>query len=121
MDEATGGAAMAHLFSYGTLRQENVQRALFGRRLEGWPDALVGFALEPLAITDAGVIATSGAAVHTIARRTGVATDLIPGMVFELTPAELAAADAYEVDVYGRVEAPLASGASAWVYIAGES
>lgn len=118
--DGTTGEAVVHLFSYGTLRQENVQRALFGRRLEGRPDALVGFALEPLTITDAGVIATSGAAVHSIARRTGLATDLVPGMLFELTPAELAAADAYEVDVYGRVEAPLASGATAWVYVAGD-
>jgi hypothetical protein len=30
------------LFSYGTLRQEEVQLATFGRRLAGRPDALVG-------------------------------------------------------------------------------
>lgn len=33
------------LFSYGTLQQENVQIATFGRLLNGAPDALVGFKL----------------------------------------------------------------------------
>jgi hypothetical protein len=31
------------LFSYGTLRQPEVQRTTFGRELEGRPDAIVGF------------------------------------------------------------------------------
>ena len=85
------------LFSYGTLQQSNVQLATFGRRLEGRPDALPGFALAPLAITDPEVVAISGAAIHTIACRTGNPTDLIPGIVFNVTSAELDAADAYEV------------------------
>jgi hypothetical protein len=44
-------------------------------------------------------------------------TDHVPGMVFEVTAAELAAADAYEVADYKRVAARLASGATAWVYV----
>jgi len=40
----------------------------------------------PLMITDPGVVALSGAAVHTIARRTGDLTDLIPGVVSDITP-----------------------------------
>ena len=47
------------LFSYGTLRQENVQLAIFGRRIEGRPDALPGYAVTPVRITDPHVIATS--------------------------------------------------------------
>ena len=38
-------------------------------------------------------------------------------MVFEITDAELAHADAYEVAAYVRVKAPLASGLEAWVYV----
>lgn len=53
------------LFSYGTLRQREVQVATFGRELDGW----------------------------------------------------LEAADEYEVDDYRRVEVPLRSGRSAWVYV----
>ena len=103
------------LFSYGTLQQENVQRATFGRLLEGRPDALPGFVLAPIRITDPRVIATSGAAIHHIACRTGDPADIVPGILFMVTPAELVAADGYEVD-YGRIEIVLASGETAFVY-----
>jgi hypothetical protein len=43
--------------------------------------------------------------------------DLAPGTVFEISEAELAHADAYEVAAYVRVKAPLASGLEAWVYV----
>jgi len=33
------------LFSYGTLRQPEVQRATFGREIDGRPDAIVGYDL----------------------------------------------------------------------------
>jgi hypothetical protein len=105
------------LFSYGTLRQPEVQRANYGRLLEGEADVLPGYRLEPLAITDPEVVRISGKAIHTIARRSGDPADLVPGMVFALTEAELAATDRYEVDVYGRVEAVLASGRRALVYV----
>jgi hypothetical protein len=94
-----------------------VQLATFGRLLEGRPDVLPGFARVPLAISSPEVVALSGAAVHSIARRTGNPADLIPGVVLALTPAELEAADAYEVDAYARVELELASGARAFVYV----
>ena len=70
----------------------------------------------PLTITDPGVVALSGAAVHTIAHWTGDQADLIPGVVFDITPAELDAADAYEVSA-ARIEVRLASGAKAFVYV----
>jgi gamma-glutamylcyclotransferase (GGCT)/AIG2-like uncharacterized protein YtfP len=106
------------LFAYGSLRQPEVQRAKFGRLLEGRADALPGFALSPLTITDADVVATSGAAVHMIARATGDPADLVPGLVFAITAAELQAADDYEVDAYARVRVRLASGIEAFVYVA---
>ncbi|HYW16567.1 MAG TPA: gamma-glutamylcyclotransferase family protein [Allosphingosinicella sp.] len=106
------------LFSYGTLRQENVQLATFGRRLEGRPDSLSGFALSPMAIADPHVIATSGSDLHTIARPSGNPEDRIPGMVFTLTPAEIEAADRYESGPIERVRAKLESGAEAFVYVA---
>lgn len=40
---ADNAAATVRLFSYGTLQQENVQRATFGRLLDGTPDALMGY------------------------------------------------------------------------------
>jgi hypothetical protein len=111
---------MIWLFSYGTLQQENVQLATFGRRLEGRPDRLPGHAVQPVTITDPHVIATSGLAVHTIARPTGNPADSIPGTVFAITPEELEAADRYEVGDYRRIEARLESGIDAFLYVAGD-
>jgi hypothetical protein len=107
-----------HLFAYGTLQQSDVQLALFGRTLEGRVDALPGYAVSPLEITDPEVIATSGSALHTVARETGDPLDEVPGTAFRLSDAELAAADAYEVADVRRVTVRLASGHEAFVYVA---
>jgi|SRR4051794_3043659 hypothetical protein len=105
------------LFAYGTLRRREVQLALFGRALDGREDVLPGYRLAPLEITDPGVIATSGTAQHTMACATGDPRDGIPGIVFSITPAELAAADAYEVTDVRRVSVRLRSGTDAFVYL----
>jgi hypothetical protein len=108
------------LFSYGTLRQENVQLATFGRLLEGRDDALAGFVLAPMAITDPQVIAASGLDVHTIARPATGATEPIAGTVFTLTRAELDSADRYESGPIRRIRVRLVSGAEAFVYVSDE-
>ena len=110
-------AQTVRLFAYGTLQQRDVQLANYGRHLDGTPDMLTGYRLEDLTITDPEVVRLSGKAVHRIARETGDLADRIPGVVFRLTEAELAATDAYEVDVYARVEVRLESGTRAWVYV----
>ena len=106
------------LFSYGTLQNEAVQMANFGRHLSGRPDSLPGYTLLPIMIDDPAVVALSGKAQHMIARRSADAADEVPGMVFEITAKELAAADRYEVSAYTRVQVTLKSGLNAWVYIA---
>ncbi len=105
------------LFSYGTLRYREVQLATFGRELEGQPDALIGFALSMVEITDPEVLATSGDTHHPIIHPTGLATDIVDGVAFRVTEAELAAADAYEVDDYRRIQAPTRSGLDVFVYV----
>ena len=110
-------APIVRLFAYGTLRQREVQMATYGRLLDGTPDVLAGYRLEPLTITDPEVVRLSGKAIHSIARESGDPADRIPGVVFQLTEAELAAADRYEVDAYARVEAMLQSGTRAFVYV----
>ncbi|WP_440104966.1 gamma-glutamylcyclotransferase family protein [Streptosporangium sp. H16] len=107
-----------YLFSYGTLRQRDVQLSTFGRELDGRPDLLPGHTLSTVAITDPDVVAVSGADRHPIVRATGDPSDGVEGTVFEITGAELAAADGYEVADYSRVSVTLASGVRAWVYIA---
>jgi gamma-glutamylcyclotransferase (GGCT)/AIG2-like uncharacterized protein YtfP len=106
-----------HLFSYGTLRQREVQLSTFGRELDGSPDRLPGYTLATVKITDPGVVAVSGADRHPIVRATGDPAHHVEGTVFEITDAELAAADDYEVADYRRVLVTLASGVRAWVYI----
>ena len=106
------------LFSYGTLRQSEVQIANYERLLDGEPDVLAGYRLAPVAIADPEVIRISGKAVHTIAVASGNPQDCIAGVVFALSEAELAATDAYEDKAYARIEVTLESGRSAWVYVA---
>jgi gamma-glutamylcyclotransferase (GGCT)/AIG2-like uncharacterized protein YtfP len=106
------------LFSYGTLRQPEVQVATFGRTLQGTPDALPGYRLDVLTISDPDVVGVSGAAQHPVAVPTGSASDRVAGMVFEITAEELARADAYEDADYRRIPVTLASGLQAWLYVA---
>ncbi len=105
------------LFAYGTLQQSNVQMATFGRLLEGDPDALSGYVLTPLVISDAYVMKTSGLSVHNAARCTGNVADVVSGMVYMITEAELGRADEYEVEEMTRVEVDLASGRRSFVYV----
>ena len=105
------------LFSYGTLQQPEVQQATFGRRLECRPDAVTGFRVELLRITDDHVIATSGSDEHPVLLRSEEAGDRVEGSLLVLTPEELEAADRYEVDDYVRTEVVTASGATAWAYV----
>jgi hypothetical protein len=84
---------MPRLFSYGTFQQEDIQLTTFGRRLTGVSDALVGFSQSMAAIDDPEVVRTSGKTHHCACRRIrGVAASV-------------------------RVNAPLASGLEAWVYV----
>lgn len=109
--------ANIRLFSYGTLQLEQVQRETFGRKLDGNTDALVGFKQTLLEITDPEVLKISGERFHPIVVASADLDDTVAGTVFWITPQELAAADRYEVADYQRVEANLASGGKAWVYV----
>lgn len=105
------------LFSYGTLQLESVQLASFGRLLAGNRDAMPGFKKTFVEITDPDVLAKSGERFHPIVVPTDDLDEKVDGMVFEMTAAELAAADRYEVSDYKRVEVVLCSGLKAWVYV----
>jgi len=104
------------LFSYGTLQQRDVQLTTFGRVLEGRSDAIVGYEVDVLVITDPAVIETSGSDRHPVLRTSADPHAEVPGIAFSLTDAELLAADRYEVDDYERIRVPLRSGHRAWVY-----
>jgi gamma-glutamylcyclotransferase (GGCT)/AIG2-like uncharacterized protein YtfP len=108
---------MPLLFSYGTLRQRNVQLSTFGRLLQGQKDELLGFEQLVLKIDDPQVVAISGTTSHPIIKFNGRNDSRVSGTVFEITDAELVRADQYEVAAYKRVAATLASGKQAWVYV----
>ncbi|WBU37058.1 gamma-glutamylcyclotransferase family protein [Homoserinibacter sp. YIM 151385] len=109
---------MTHaLFSFGTLRLDRVQQALFGRAVPTTPDALAGARLGEVRITDPAVIAASGTDLHPGLLLDADAGSRVEGAVLELDDAELAAADRYEEAAYRRVEVALVSGRAAWVYV----
>jgi hypothetical protein len=96
---------MPFLFSYGTLQLAGVQRATFGRLLQGEDDALVGFEL-------------GMASGHVNVTSTGRTEDRVAGVAYEITDAELVAADRYEQRAsFGRIGGVLASGRQAWLYV----
>jgi gamma-glutamylcyclotransferase (GGCT)/AIG2-like uncharacterized protein YtfP len=111
------GCQSVLLFSYGTLQQEDVQLASFGRLLEGTNDAIPGYKQSFIEITDPEVIRKSGSKFHPIIVPTGNPENEVKGKVYKITESELIAADAYEVSDYKRVGVRLRSGKKAWVYI----
>ena len=108
---------MEYLFSYGTLRQQNVQLKNFGRLLDGAEDTLKKFILKDLEITDKVVLQVSDKKFHPILSYTGSEKDKVMGTVFKITSDELLKADGYEVDDYKRVEVTLESGIKSWAYV----
>jgi predicted acetyltransferase len=109
---------MPFLFSYGTLQHEHVQLATFGRRLDGERDELPGFAPSLVRIDDAAVAAALGRTHHANVTFSGRDDSRVEGTAFDVTDADLAAADAFERPAdYRRIAATLASGKRAWLYV----
>ena len=108
---------MPLLFSYGTLRDPARQLVVFGRAVSGAEDLLIGYSQGSFEVTDSEFVAVYGSS-HVIVQHTGRDEDRTPGIVLELTEAELAMADTYEPAGYRRVPARFASGREGWVYAA---
>lgn len=106
------------LFSYGTLQCPDVQREQFGRLLAGSADALAGFRLGRIAITDPEVVRKSGETHHPVLVPSDDVSHSIDGTLYWITKDELAAADIYEAAGYERQRVTLESGEDAWVYVA---
>lgn len=109
---------MPLLFSYGTLQEGRVQQATFGRLLRGDRDELPGYGPGRVPIEDPDELVKLGTTHYANVVFNGRSDSRISGTVFEVTQAELTAADAYEEPAhYQRIEVPLASGKRAWVYL----
>jgi Gamma-glutamyl cyclotransferase, AIG2-like len=114
-------ACSERLFSYGTLQQEAVQLANFARRLQGCPDAVIGYKLSSVKVTDPEAVAESGLEVHKILSPSNNPKETVDGVVFAITPEELRVADEYETDAYKHVRVRLKSGLGAWVCASAET
>lgn len=108
---------MPLLFSYGTLRQADVQVATLGRVVQASNDVLEGYTLSSVQVADAAFVASSGTAVHANVLFDGRPESRVSGVALEVTEAELLLCDSYEEPArYKRVLVKLASGREAWVY-----
>lgn len=94
------------LFTYGTLRDADIGRALFGGRPERVPDVLEGYAKTTTTI--------QGMAYPNIAPAGGMSVE---GDVIDIDEDTLRRVDGYESETYQRMRVHLASGTKAWVYI----
>jgi hypothetical protein len=110
------------IFSYGSLQQEAVQVSVYGRRLGGEADELVGWVRELIAVPKAHKAAAAGLTHYANVRIAPGSANRVAGTAFELTDAELLRTDGYEQEAgYVRVVAALASGLVAWVYVSAET
>ncbi len=96
-----------YLFTYGTLQEEDVQRALFTRKLKGNRDVLIGFQLSEEKLMGK----------YPVIMQTGNEKDSVTGKVYNISNLELYKADAYETQAYKRIMVKLISGLTAWTYI----
>ncbi len=99
--------AMMNIFAYGTLQDEQIQIALFKRKLKGRPDTLLGYEIAEEKL----------AGLYPVVFKSPNTVTSLSGMVYELTNTDLEIADDYEGDDYQRIEVVLNSGTRAWVYI----
>ncbi|MEU9003083.1 gamma-glutamylcyclotransferase family protein [Streptomyces sp. NPDC059982] len=103
------------------MQTPEVQLAQFGRLLEGKPDALPGYRITYIEITDPDVIAASGIDRRPLLVASAEQADAVEGTVFAITDEELASADDYEVDDYARSRVVLRSGTKAWAYLGAQA
>jgi Gamma-glutamyl cyclotransferase, AIG2-like len=107
-----------YLFSYGTLQQQAVQIKLFGRIMTGTEDILTGYIIQRIEISDPAFLARGENNMQNTLMATLNPSDIIMGTILELTEEELLLADKYEPSNYFRQPVVLASGKTAWVYLA---
>jgi gamma-glutamyl AIG2-like cyclotransferase len=106
-----------YLFSYGTLQKREIQLDLFGRILEGSNDALRGYKVSTIEITD-GTFLSKGEGRYQKTLIISDDNDVVDGTALEITDGELLVADKYEPENYKRINVVLESGKKAWIYVA---
>ena len=103
---------MEPLFSYGTLRSKQIQMQIFNKILTGTPDQLLGHKLKSLQIEE-----EFGMADYVVVVPSETPSDIIHGVVFNISSTDLAKIDLFESNAYKRVQVTLNSGIVAWIYM----
>jgi gamma-glutamylcyclotransferase (GGCT)/AIG2-like uncharacterized protein YtfP len=104
---------MEKLFAYGSLQNEDIQKDLFGRILEGTPETLIGYVVKQIQIEE-----EFGIVNYPIITQTENQEDTINGILYDISTKELHQSDLYEGLHYKRVEVQLQSNQKAWAYSA---
>lgn len=104
---------MEKLFAYGSLQNEDIQKDLFGRILDGTPETLIGYVVKQIQIEE-----EFGIVHYPIITETQDVADTIHGMVYLVSSMEMRQTDLYEGLHYRRVEVQLQSNQKAWAYSA---
>lgn len=104
---------MENLFAYGSLREEEVQKTVFGRILKGVPEKLLRYVVREIQIEE-----EFGIESYPIITPTEDIADSIDGIVYEITYEELQLSDTYEGNSYTRIKVSLQSNQTVWAYSA---
>lgn len=96
-----------NIFTYGTLQDPDIQLKLFGRKLTGHPDILVGYQVSAKKIMRR----------YKVIYETRNKDHRLEGVRYILEFQELLDTDTYEGEAYKRILVTLASGNKAWVYV----
>ncbi len=105
------------LFTFGTLQDPDIQRAVFGTVIEGTKDVLEGYIIDHIEYREQDDNLLSGPRRYLAIEPSENSSEFIPGIVIELTEDQLDRADAYEGPAYARIKVVLASGRMSWVYV----
>jgi len=97
---------MESLFVYGSLKDPETQKKIFGRAAQGIPDILPGYTRSSIEI--------QGNMYPIAIPKEGAS---IAGMVIEIGLDELNLVDAFETTTYQRINVTLKSGKTAWAYV----
>lgn len=96
---------MQNLFTYGTIKDPEVQKKVIGRVAESKNDSLQGYTKSSIML--------KGITYSILVK----GTEEIDGVVLQLTDDELTKFDIFETNAYRRVKEKLKSGVDAWVYV----
>lgn len=96
---------MQNLFTYGTIKDPEVQQKVIGRVAESRNDSLEGYSKSSIVL--------KGITYSILVK----GNEEIEGVVLRVTEDELKKFDVFETKAYRRVMEKLKSGLNAWVYV----